>query len=227
MKRDDTTPDDTLTAYLDGRDGLSALYARSASEESPAALDAVILRVAREETGVAARPETKARQGKWALAASLLLGVGLSSLYYENRALDAQSSLLKQSTPLVLEGDMAVRALRTEPGSSDDAARAVTEAGIADAAPEPAMSEEIVVTGSRIRADIAPPEPVAAAVSLPAWRNTQADWLEHLAGQRRALRGISAQQTALQQELDAELEAFRASYPGIDLDAALDALEQE
>jgi hypothetical protein len=78
---DDRHSDQDLKSYLDGRDGVSAAYRKTAQEEPPPALDARILNAARK----AAQPATAswyASRRPYALAASVMVAVLGLSLYF-------------------------------------------------------------------------------------------------------------------------------------------------
>jgi hypothetical protein len=82
MSRDDDQTDNELKTYLDGRDGVSATYRKTAREEPPKGLDRSILRAARAD----ARPGTgRGRQSlarPYMLAASVMIAVLAGILYF-------------------------------------------------------------------------------------------------------------------------------------------------
>jgi hypothetical protein len=80
MSTGDRHSDQDLKTYLDGRDGVSAAYRKTAQEEPPPALDARILKAARKEV----QPSTEtwyASRRPYALAASVMVAVLGLSLY--------------------------------------------------------------------------------------------------------------------------------------------------
>jgi len=82
---DEHDNDSNLKSYLEGKDGVSATYRKVAGELPPAELDALILQAA---AGAVAKPASHpgaSRRQQYAMAASLCLGVLLTSLYYEQQ----------------------------------------------------------------------------------------------------------------------------------------------
>jgi hypothetical protein len=80
MSTDDRNSDHDLKTYLDGRDGVSTAYRKTAHDEPPAALDALILKAARQQAGPSTETWYAARK-PYALAASVMIAVAGLSLY--------------------------------------------------------------------------------------------------------------------------------------------------
>lgn len=126
---DEHDNDGNLKPYLEGRDGVSATYRKLTGEQPPAELDALILQAA---AGAVAKPAPRLGAGPrhyYAMAASLCLGVLLSSLYYEQQVPD--------TGPLIVTASVDQRQVR----ELDAGTPAAADTSI----------EEVVVQGSRIR----------------------------------------------------------------------------
>lgn len=79
---DDKHSDNDLKAYLDGRDGVSAAYRKTAQEEPPRALDQAILDAARKQVQPSITELWYTKRRPYALAASLMVAVVVVSLYF-------------------------------------------------------------------------------------------------------------------------------------------------
>ena len=154
MSIDDRHSDNDLKAYLDGRDGVSAAYRKSAQEEPPRAIDQAILMAARKQT----QPSTEAwytKRRPYALAASFMIAVVAVSLYF--------SELDEIVAPAAIEQD-TVRAVEFQRTATGNAEKITEEA----AAPE-AQLANLAAPAQFDRRQLAPAVPtLRAADSVPA-----------------------------------------------------------
>lgn len=224
---DDTRAGDKeLRSYLDGSDGISAAYRQASREEPSEALDAAVLQRAHAANGGTPAAAGAGRQGVGraqlrglgALAASMLLGVMLGSMFRGTAPQPAaqsgadeafvrrnvESALPAETVEVDLRRDEPVegRELMAREEASGDTAGALApqRTVISDA-----ELGEIIVTASRIRL----PERGA-----PAYRGSQDEWFQEIIALSRALDETDAQ-------LREEMRLFRARYPEVDLDTAL------
>lgn len=82
MSRDDDHTDNELKSYLDGRDGVSAAYRKTAREEPPEGLDRRILRAARADARPGAGRGKRSLARPYMLAASVMIAVLAGTLYF-------------------------------------------------------------------------------------------------------------------------------------------------
>jgi hypothetical protein len=121
MNKDDHHSDQDLKAYLDGSDGVSAAYRKTARDEPSAALDRAILDAAREEV-VAKEPAIGGREiphmyGTAALAASVMVGILATSLYFNPQEIAVPVSTPVAGQRVVLD---EVRSVETERQDAED-----------------------------------------------------------------------------------------------------------
>ncbi len=112
-KSDDKHSDKDLKAYLDGTDGVSAAYRKTARDEPSAALDRAILDAARREV-VSKELEIGGRQmphmyGTAALAASVMVGILATSLYFNPQQVVVPVSVPASAESVVLDEPRAER----------------------------------------------------------------------------------------------------------------------
>lgn len=124
---DEHDNDSSLKSYLEGKDGVSATYRKVAGEMPPAELDALILQAA---AGAVAKPAAQpgaSRRQQYAMAASLGLGVLLTSLYYEQQ-------MPQDTGPLIITASVDQRQVGELDFAASKAADAVVaNGGVADA----------------------------------------------------------------------------------------------
>lgn len=159
MNNDDRQ-DQELKAYLEGRDGVSAAYRKSAQEEPPAALDRLILDAARRQARPSAEAWYAARK-PYALAASVMIAVVALSLYLgtlDDVVLNQEAAQAPTvATPIEFQ-----RAERSAVRQS-----AAEEAGAARAQAN-FEARQLAPPAPTVGASDAPPAPAAAALATDA-----------------------------------------------------------
>jgi hypothetical protein len=133
MSIDDKHSDHDLKAYLDGRDGVSAAYHKTAHEEPPRALDQAILDAARKHVRAPADVPAKAWYAKrppYALAASFMVAVVAVSLYFNSLDEIALPAAMEEATVRVVEFQNVERAAEAEFDAKAAEATAAEEADL-------------------------------------------------------------------------------------------------
>lgn len=231
--QDEHDNDSTLKSYLEGKDGVSATYRKVAGEEPPAEIDALILQAA---AGAVAKPATQpgaSRRQQYAMAASLGLGVLLTSLYYEQQ-------VPQDTGPLIITASVDQRQVgELEFTASKAADVGVADGGVADAgvaqAPEQAKVAQaenfLAPAATAFSPQAAQPAPQSTAAQIVVNeraatlqffdRQAQDLWLEEILRIASELESSVSESEVLRQRLEAEMASFSAIYPDFDLDAAL------
>jgi hypothetical protein len=269
-KTEDNTPlDGELKAYLAGEDGVSAAYRQAGAEEPPAELDRLILAAARDAVQKDIPRATATSRQKFSLAASFMVGVLVTSLYFnredftgsavtsaelEEQAIIYQS--VEQTAPApapatqAIAGDVQLEPLiQAAPQATGQLTDQLTSAiapperqetsqSKAEAALSSANSSALrVIVNNAIppfRASMSrAPESNAATASRAevtddsepdlSYRQTREEWLMAIF----ALREQAEQLANTNAQLGEEVELFSATYPDLDLDAELQALQAE
>lgn len=164
MSIDDKHGDNDLKAYLDGRDGVSAAYRKTAQEEPPRALDELILKAARKQ----APPSTElwyTKRRPYALAASFMIAVVAVSLYFSELDEIVVPEAIERATVRTVELQRADAPAKADAAVADTAAT-TPESLTANVALAPAFETRQLAPAVRtVGADPVAP-PAAPAVDL-------------------------------------------------------------
>lgn len=130
---DDISDGNELKAYLGGEDGISATYRQAGTEEPPAELDRLILAAARKAVQQEASGKTAGLQRKFSLAASFMIGILVTSLYFNRENEFAEEAVSSAAVGEVNEQVL----IRAAEQAAPVLAPAAPAAAIGAASPEP------------------------------------------------------------------------------------------
>lgn len=250
---DKGTLDAQLKPYLDGQDGVSAAYRQASEEQPPAGLDALILSAAREAVKQSA-PGSKRRWGGYRVAASFMVGVLATSLYFNwQEGVDLADAPVAstQLSPRAAEssgsdGASAREAPQLIPEAVvqevSTANRRIAAQGTTVAPAIPTFTPPLRQTSAAVRAELreagaAQLEEIAANGAFIVGANANEPDLSYRATQEQwvaYIRSLSQRMSALSQAFDAgtvsleeEMALFAEAYPDVDLEVALQGQADE